>query len=112
MLTITPIDPDVQAGVRRFLRLPFRLYRGHPLWVPPILIDAATQLNREKHPFYEHSQAEFFLAACDGRDVGRIAVLENKPYNENHGKRQAQFYLFEWADDFEAARALFERAFE
>ncbi|HKZ55993.1 MAG TPA: hypothetical protein VJ123_10970 [Anaerolineales bacterium] len=112
MLTITPIDPDVQAGVRRFLRLPFRLYRGHPLWVPPILIDAATQLNRKKHPFYEHSQAEFFLATRDGRDVGRIALLENRPYNQYHGKRQAQFYLFECEEDFEAAKALFERAFE
>jgi len=112
MLSIVPIDPDVQADVRRYLRLPSRLYRGHPLWVPPILIDAATQLNREKHPFYEHSQAEFFLATYDGKDIGRIAVLENRPYNQYHGKRQAQFYLFECEEDFEAAKALFERAFE
>lgn len=112
MVTLHPIDTTSRADVGRFLDLPFRLYRGHPLWVPPIRIDAATQLNRRKHPFYEHSDAEFFLAQRDGADVGRIALLENRRYNAYHGKRQAQFYLFECVEDFEVARALFEHAYE
>ncbi len=112
MLSIHKVNTRSQAEVRRFLQVPFRLYRGHPLWVPPILQDGALQLNREKHPFYEHSDADFFLAVADGQDVGRIAVLENKPYNQYHEVRQAQFYLFECVDDFEVALKLFERAFE
>lgn len=112
MLTVERLDPANKADVRRFLHLPFRLYRGHPLWVPPILIDAAAQINPNKHPFYEHSEAELYLATRDGLAVGRIALLENKPYNRYHGKRQAQFYLFECEKDFEVAQALFERAFE
>jgi GNAT superfamily N-acetyltransferase len=94
------------------LRLPFRLYQGHQLWVPPILLDAAVQLNPDKHPFYEHSEAEFFLAIQDGEVVGRIALLVNNPYNKYHDKRQAQFYLFECIDDLGVAERLFERAFE
>lgn len=112
MTTILPIDLQSASDVRRFLALPFRLYQGHPLWVPPIRIDAATQLNPRKHPYYEHSEAEFFLATRDGEDVGRIALLENKPYNRYHGKRQAQFYLFECIDDLEVARGLFGVLFE
>ena len=112
MLTVERLDPANKADVRRFLHLPFRLYRGHPLWVPPILIDAAAQINPNKHPFYEHSEAELYLATRDGLAVGRIALLENKPYNRYHGKRQAQFYLFECEKDSEVAQALFERAFE
>jgi GNAT superfamily N-acetyltransferase len=112
MTTILPIDLQSSREVRRFLSLPFRLYRNHPLWVPPIRIDAATQLNPRKHPYYEHSEAEFFLATRDGQDVGRIALLENKPYNLYHGKHQAQFYLFECIDDLEVARALFEVLYE
>jgi hypothetical protein len=69
-------------------------------------------LNREKHPFYEHSDADFFIALRDGRAVGRVAALENRRYNEFHGKRQAQFYLFDCEEDPEAAAALFERLFE
>lgn len=112
MISLHPVDTASRTDVRRFLHLPFELYRGHPLWVPPILIDAATQLNRRKHPFYEHSEAEFFLAQRDGQDVGRIALLENRRYNEYHAKRQAQFYLFECIEDFEVARVLFERGYD
>jgi len=112
MTTILPIDLQSSHDVRRFLDLPYRLYRGHPLWVPPIRLDAATQLNPRKHPYYEHSEAEFFLATREGQDVGRIALLENKPYNRYHSKRQGQFYLFESIEDLEVARALFDVASE
>lgn len=112
MTTILPIDLQSPHDVRRFLNLPYRLYRGHPLWVPPIRLDAATQLNPRKHPYYEHSEAEFFLATREGQDVGRIALLENKPYNRYHSKRQGQFYLFESIEDLEVARGLFDVASE
>jgi hypothetical protein len=72
MLTILPVDTRDKAAAHRFLRLPYRLYRDNPLWVPPILVDASAQLNRDKHPFYEHSDAEFFLVHRDGQDVGRM----------------------------------------
>ncbi|MCK4898441.1 MAG: hypothetical protein KAS38_06680 [Anaerolineales bacterium] len=75
-------------------------------------MDAEMQLNREKHPYYEHSEADFFIAERDGQDVGRIAILENKPFNKYHDTRKAQFYLFECENDQQAATALFNRAFE
>jgi hypothetical protein len=88
------------------------LYAGHPQWVPPLLIDSETQLNRKKHPFFEHSEVDFFLAVADGKDVGRIAAIENKPFNEYHGTRKAQFYFFDSEDDQEIAGKLFQRVFE
>ena len=41
---------------------------------------------------------------------GRIAVLENKPYNKYHNRKIASFFLFECIDDSETANALFEKA--
>ncbi len=112
MLNVEKIDTNDKAFVKRFVHIPYRLYEKHPQWVPPVLSEAETQLNKKKHPFYEHSDADFFLATKDGRDVGRIAALENKPFNQYHKTRQAQFYLFECEDDQEVANALFERVFE
>jgi hypothetical protein len=112
MLTINKIDTKDKAQVRRFVRIPYRLYKNHPQWVPPLYMDAEMQLNREKHPYYEHSEADFFIAERDGQDVGRIAILENKPFNKYHDTRKAQFYLFECENDQQAATALFNRAFE
>lgn len=111
MLTIEKIDTNNRAQVRNFTRFPYKLYKDHPQWVPPLLMDAEMLLNRQKHPFYEHSDADFFMAMRDGQIAGRIAALENKPYNKYHGKRQAQFYLFECQDDQEVANALFEQIF-
>jgi len=112
MITVEKIDTNSKGQVRRFVRIPYRLYENHPQWVPPLFIDSETQLNRIKHPFYEHSDADFFIAVRDGRDVGRIAALENRRFNDYHGTRQAQFYLFDCEDDAEAARLLFEQVFE
>ena len=112
MLLTEKVDTTNKAQVKRFTRLPYRLYANHPQWVPPLFMDAEVQLNRDKHPFFEHSDADFFLATKDGRDVGRIAALENKRFNAYHKSKQAQFYLFECEDDQEVANALFERVFE
>jgi hypothetical protein len=111
-LNIEQVDLQSKAQIRRFVDLPYRLYRRHPQWVPPLRMDIELMLNKQKHPFYEHSDADFFTAGRDGRVVGRIGVLENRPFNQYHGTRQAQFYLFECEDDLETATALFEQAFE
>lgn len=112
MISVEKIDTASKAQVQRFVNIPYRLYVGCPQWVPPLLMDARLFLNRRKHPFYEHSDADFFIAVRDGRDAGRIAALENRRFNEYHSTRQAQFYLFECEDDQEVAAALFERVFE
>lgn len=107
MITIQRIDPADKRQARQFIDLPFRLYRDCPQWVPPLLTDMVTALNRAKHPFYEHSAADFFLAARGDRIVGRIAALENVNYNRHHDTRTGQFYFFDCEDDAAAAAALF-----
>jgi hypothetical protein len=112
MISIEKVDTHSRSHVNRFVMIPFRLYKNHPQWVPPPLPDARLFLNREKHPFYEHSDADFFIAVQDGEDVGRIAALENRRFNEYHGTRQAQFYLFDTINDQEVVNALFGQVFE
>jgi hypothetical protein len=112
MLSIEKVDTANKAQVRRFVQLPYRLYKDCPQWVPPLNLDAYNQLNPKKHPFYEHSDVEFFLAVRDGRDVGRIGAIENKPFNQYHKSKEADFYFFECENDPEAAAALFQTVFD
>lgn len=112
MLAITQVDTTKRQNIERFIDVPFDLYRGCAQWVPPVRADVALALNRQKHPFYEHSTADFFIATHDGRDIGRIAALENRNYNAHHGARMGQFYFYDCADDDEAAAALFGRVFD
>ncbi len=112
MLTTHQIDTTNRKDVQRFVQFPHRLYRNCPQWVPALFIDAELPLNKNKHPFYEHSDADFFIALRDGEIVGRIAALEYSRYNAYHDKRTAQFYFFDCVEDPEVAAALFERVFE
>ena len=98
--------------MRRFVDLPYRLHAGRPQWVPPLRSDEALRLDRRRHPFYDHSEADFFVAVRNGSVVGRIAALENRPFNAHHGMRDAHFSLLEIDDEPGAgavAGALFDR---
>lgn len=112
MVTIEKVDTTAQKQVKEFVEFPFTIYQGVKEWVPPILSDIKLMLNGQKHPFYEHSEAEFFVARENGEMLGRIGFLENKPSNRYHDKKQACFYLFESVDDYSVAEKLFNHGFE
>ena len=112
MVSIRKIDLKDNSDVMRFIHFPFDLYKGHPQWVPPFIMDVKTMLNPDKHPYYEHSDAEFFIAEKNGEVVGRIAALENKPFNRYHEAKDAEFYLFDSINEQAVANALFETVFE
>ncbi len=111
-MKIVEVNTRQRADVNRFIRIPFDLYRNSEQWVPPLLLDARLQLNREKNPFYQRNDAAFFIAERDGKDVGRIAVLEPRVFNEFKDLRNAHFYLFDAIDDPAVAGALYDRAAE
>ena len=112
MLHSIEIDTHNQRQVKEFLILPFRIYKNTPQWVPPLDTDARSLLDRRRHPFYKHSEAAFFLTQDEtGMILGRLAVLDNKRYNDFNHERTAFFYLFECENNFEAAQCLFQAAF-
>jgi hypothetical protein len=108
-MQITQIRPDDRRAVRRFVDLPFRLFAGESRWVPPLRSEILSYLRRT-HPFFDHSDAAFFLADRGGPALGRIAVLEHGGYNRHHGKEAAFFCFFDCEDDEDASLALFAAA--
>lgn len=110
MLVIEQVDTNNKRQVKRFVEFYYDLYRDCKQWVPPLFLDAYLPLNRKKHPFFSHSEADFFLAVRDGEVVGRICAANNKPFNDYHKTKKAHFYAFDSIDDLEAARALFDSA--
>jgi hypothetical protein len=108
MVKIEKIDTEIKSHVKRFYRIPFSLYKDTPQWVPPLYSDIASALNKKTYPFYEHSDADFFIATRNGTDVGRIAAIEQRRFNEYHQSQKAQFYFFETINDIEVAGALLD----
>ena len=111
-MRVRKIDTNNPKDVRQFINLPFELYKDDPLWVPPLVNEIKFVLNRSEHPFYQHSEADFFLAENDGQTLGRIAVLNNRNHNRYNNSRNAFFGYFESVQDQQVAQALFQVALE
>jgi GNAT superfamily N-acetyltransferase len=93
-----------------FIKLPWRLYRNEPHWVPPLISERRSFLDRRKNPWFEHGEAQYFLAWRDGAAVGRITAQIDHALNEFQDNRWGLFGFFECEDDPEAAAALFDAA--
>ncbi len=118
-MNLLQLDLHNPKHVDDFLRLPFSIYRDIPQWVPPLQTDERLRLSPRRFPFYKHSHASFFLAykrsnpADEGtRPIGRLAVLDNRRYNDFNQTKTAFFYLFECENNLEAATVLFNAAFD
>jgi hypothetical protein len=107
-LTIRPVQ--TRAEQRRFVRLPWAIYRDDPCWMPPVIASQEELLNFRPHPFYERSRCRSFLATRGGRDVGRITAIVNAGHIERYREQRGFFGFFECEDDVEAAGGLFSAA--
>jgi hypothetical protein len=95
---------------KRFVRLPWSIYRDDPCWMPPLIHSQEELLGFRPHPFYERSRSRSFLATRGGRDVGRITAIVNAGHVERYGERRGFFGFFECEDDAETAAGLFAAA--
>ena len=92
-----------------FTRLPFRIYKDTPQWVPWFHRAVKAFVDR-RHPLFEHSCGEFYVALRQGRPLGRIFVFENARYNETHKLKSAHFFFFDIVDEKAVADALLQKA--
>jgi hypothetical protein len=111
VVQIVELDTSRARDARRFVRFVFDLYRDSEYWVPPLWSDALKQVSPRHNPYFEHSEAAFFLATQGSEVVGRIAVLDNHNYRDYHKKQDGFFYLFDTVNDQTVVDALYDAAF-
>jgi GNAT superfamily N-acetyltransferase len=98
-----------RADARRFVELPYALYRESAHWVPRLRRDEYRRLSRRHNPFLEHADIALWLASERGRIVGRIAAINDRRHDETHGEAVTWFGFFE-AESAAAAKALLAAA--
>jgi hypothetical protein len=112
-MKILEIDTSDRYRTQQFIDLPYKIYRDTPQWVPQLATDNKRIFDKQRNPFYMHSQASFFLAiSADGAAIGRLAILNNRNYNDFNHEQTAFFYLFESMHNPDASRELFEAGFD
>lgn len=97
---------EVKSGaqLRQFIDLPYRLYKNDPCFVPPLRLDEAATLRKDKNPAFEYCEARYWLAYRNNRPVGRVAAIYNKAYNVKWNKN---FLRFGWLE-FEEEPSIFQ----
>jgi hypothetical protein len=99
-----------KRGIMEYVRFPFKLYRGDPNWVPPLIEERRDYFDPKKNPLFEHSRFQLFLARRDGELVGTIGAVVNDRHNEVHDERMGSFGFFECINDQAVADALLDTA--
>jgi GNAT superfamily N-acetyltransferase len=99
-----------KADLETFINVPWTIYQGDPYWIPPLRFERRDMLNRDKHPYYQHAEAAFFVARMDGKPVGRISAQVDRLAQEHQGQGTGHFGFLEAVDDPLVFDALFEAA--
>ncbi len=111
-MKVIQINTSNRSQTKKFSQFSPQLYDKNPYWVPPFSSELKLVMNREKHPFYQHSDADFLLVEEDNQVLGRVAILHNKNYCAHHHENVAFFYYYESINDQQVTNKLFEAARE
>ncbi|HKF74172.1 MAG TPA: dATP pyrophosphohydrolase [Stellaceae bacterium] len=95
-----------RCDLRHFLDLSQRIYKGDPNWVAPLRREVGKLLDRQRHPFFDHGEAGFWLAWRGNTPVGRISAQVNRLHLESHRDATGNFGLLEAVDDPDVFEAL------
>lgn len=105
------VEPLSRAprDVARFLNVAYGIYREDSNWVAPLLMDLK-KVFLDRNPFFEHASMQLWVAVREGRDVGRIAAIEDRSFNLRQPISSAYFGFFESIESVEVSDALFRAA--
>lgn len=93
-----------------FVDLPWLLYEGDAMWVPPLKLAVNDLLNKKKHPFYQTSETELWVAYKNGVPAGRIMAIHNRAWNDFHEDKKGFFGFYESVNDAEVTQKLLDTA--
>ena len=110
METIEIKEVETKKDRNIFIQLPWKIYAGDPLWVPPLLFDLKRQLNKKINPFFDDAEVKYWIAFKNKKSVGRIAAIVNHQHNNHYNEKTGFFGYFECINDTEISRSLLNAA--
>jgi hypothetical protein len=99
-----------KADLDRFIRVPWRIYRDDPHWVPPLVFERRQHLDRTANPFFDHAEVQLWLALRGGEAVGRISAQVDQAALSQHQDAAGHFGFLEAEDDGGTFAALLQTA--
>lgn len=97
-----------RKDLKKWVDFPNKLYKSNPYYVPFLMNDELDTFTKEKNPAYDFCESRQFLAYKGKKIVGRIGAIINHAANEKWGTNAIRFTRFDFIDDYEVSKALFD----
>lgn len=97
-----------KAELKKFIRFNYEFYKDNPYSVPDLYDDMLNTFSPQKNAAFEFCEADYFLAMCEGKIVGRVAAIINHRANETWNKKVVRFGWIDFVDDLDVSRALID----
>ena len=94
--------------LKQYVKFGIDLYKGNPYHVPSLIEEEMMTLDPQKNPAFEVCEAVSYLAYKEGKIVGRITGMINRPSNETWKQNRARVGFVDCLDDNEVVDALFQ----
>jgi hypothetical protein len=101
-IAVTPVES--KRDLDAFIQFPIDLYRTHPGYVAPLTLERKQTLSAKTNPYFDHAEAQLFLARRGGEIVGRISAQIDRAWAEKYRDLTAHFGFLDAVDD----RAVFD----
>ena len=99
-----------KSDLKKFIRLPYNLYKNDPVWVPPLLDEQKSQFDAKRNPMLDHCDYALFLLETEGQIIGRIASFIDRLALETWKEPVGLFGYYECIENKEASLILLETA--
>ena len=109
-LHIEPIHTLEELG--EFVDFMWQIYKGDPLWVPPVFEERVARLDPARNPLLKHGDLQAFVARRDGRILGTIAGAMDYNLKNVIPDPFAAFGFFECINDYPVAKAMLDAVVE
>lgn len=97
-----------KKDLKQFIKFPFKLYKGNPNYVTPLIDFELSTLLKDKNPAFDHADAKYWVVEKDGEIVGRIAAIVLEP--ELKEKSLGRFGWIDFIDEKEVSKLLLNTA--
>ena len=98
-------EVNTPSEMKKFVDLPFEVYKDNPYWVPSLKKDELASFDKN-NAIFETVDANYFLAYKGKEVVGRIVSIINWTEVKELGKTKIRFGWLVFKDDINILKAL------
>ena len=105
MTDVRVVPVESRRDLKAFINLPKAIFARDPQWVAPLDVERRMHLGKH-NPYFEHAEAQLFLATRGDTPVGRISAQVDRLHLERYRDGTGQFGFLDAIDDASVFAAL------